>query len=133
MPLEIENDPFEIGLVEDLFLLRGAQEESAAANIVDLTGYSLGVIVDAADETVAKDLVLAASDAEMVLDVTGGLFEVEGAEMITDSNALVESLVGSEAQLVGQVRLTEEDEREQGGGIHLVIKQETELVEDVCG
>ena len=69
----------------------------------------------------------------MVLDVTGGLFEVKGAEMVTNSDALVESLVGGEAQLVGQVGLTEEDEREQGGGIHLVIEQETELVKDVCG
>ena len=97
LPLEIENDPFEIGLVEDLFVLGSAQEESAAANIVDLAGHSLGVIVDATDETVAKDLVLAASDAEMVLDVTGCLFEVEGAEMITDGDALVESLIRSEA------------------------------------
>lgn len=133
LPLEIENDTLEIGFVEDLFLLRGAQEESATANIVDLAGHPLGVIVDTADETVAKDLILAASDAEVVLDVTGGLFEVKGAEMITDGNALVESLVGGEAQLVGQVGLTEKNEREQGSGIHLVVEQETELVKDVCG
>ena len=131
LPLEIENDPFEIGLVEDLFVLGSAQEESAAANIVDLAGHSLGVIVDATDETVAKDLVLAASDAEMVLDVTGGLFEVEGAEMVTDGDALVESLIGSEAQLVGQVRLAEQDEGEQGSGIHLVVEQEAKLVEEL--
>ena len=133
LPLEIENDPFEIGLVEDLFVLGSAQEESAAANIVDLAGHSLGVIVDATDETVAKDLVLAASDAEMVLDVTGGLFEVEGAEMVTDGDALVESLIGSEAQLVGQVRLAEQDEGEQGSGIHLVVEQEAKLVEELRG
>ena len=133
LPLEIENDPFEIGLVEDLFVLGSAQEESAAANIVDLAGHSLGVIVDATDETVAKDLVLAASDAEMVFDVTGGLFEVEGAEMVTDGDALVESLIGSEAQLVGQVRLAEQDEGEQGSGIHLVVEQEAKLVEELRG
>ena len=91
MPLEIATDPFEIGLVEDLLVLRGAQEESAATNIVDLAGHSLGVIVDATDEAVTKDLDLAASDAEMVLDVTSGLFEVKGAEMVTDGDALVKS------------------------------------------
>jgi len=32
---------------------------------------------------------------------------------------------------VGQVGLAEEDEREQGGGIHLVVEQEAELVEEV--
>jgi hypothetical protein len=112
-------------------VLRSAQEESTAANIVDLAGHALGVIVDATDETVAKDLVLTTSDAEAVLDVTGGLLEVEGAEMITDSDALVESLVGSEAQLLGQVGLAEQDEGEQGGGVHLVVEQEAELVEEV--
>jgi len=69
----------------------------------------------------------------VVLDVTGGFFEIERVKMITDGNALVESLVGGEAQLVGQVRLAEKNEREQGGGIHLVVEQETELVKDVCG
>ena len=65
-------------------MLGSAQEEGAAANIVDLAGHSLGVIVDATDETVAEDLVLAASDAEVVLDVTGGLLEVERVEMVTE-------------------------------------------------
>ena len=133
LPLKIENDTFEIGLVEDLLVLRGAQKEGTAANIVDLAGHSLGVMVDATDETVAKDLVLATGDAEVVLDVTGGFLEVEGAEMVADGDALVESLVGSEAQLVGQVGLTEEDEGEQGGGIHLVVEQEAELVEELRG
>ena len=133
LPLKIENDTFEIGLVEDLLVLRGAQKEGTAANIVDLAGHSLGVIVDATDETVAKDLVLTASDTEVMLDVTGGLFEVERAEVITDSDTLVESLVGGEAQLVGQVRLAEKNEREQGGGIHLVVEQEAELVEELRG
>ena len=114
-------------------MLRGTQEESIAANIVDLAGHSLGVIIDTTDETVAKDLVLAANDAEMVLDVTGGFLEVEGAEMVTNGDALVESLVGGKAQLVGQVGLTEEDEGEQGGGIHLVVEQEAELVEELRG
>jgi len=91
----LDIDTFEVGFVEDLFLLRGTQEESAAANIVDLAGHPLGVIVD--------------------------------------SDTLVESLVGGEAQLVGQVGLTEKNEREQGSGIHLVIEQETELVEDIRG
>lgn len=114
-------------------MLRGAQEESTAANIVDLAGHSLGVIVDATDETVAKDLALAASDAEVVLDVTGGLLEVEGAEMVTDGDTLVEGLVGSEAQLVGQVGLAEQDESERRGGVHLVVEQKAELVKDVRG
>jgi hypothetical protein len=133
LPLKIKNDTFEVSLVENLFVLGSAQKKGAAANVVDLAGHSLGVIVDATDEAVAKDLVLAASDVEMVLDVTGGLFEVERAEMITDGDTLVESLVGSEAQLACQVRLAEQDEGERGGGVHLVVEQEAELVKDVRG
>lgn len=114
-------------------MLRSTQEESTAANIVDLAGHALGVIVDATDETVAEDLVLAASDAEMVLDVTDGLFEVEGVEMVTDGDALVESLVGSEAQLAGQVGLAEQDEGERGSRVHLVVEQKAELVKDARG
>jgi len=58
------------------------------------------VVVDAAEETVAKELALVASDAQVVLDVPGGLFEVEGSELVADGDALVEGFVGSEAELV---------------------------------
>jgi hypothetical protein len=43
----------------------------------------------------------------MMLDVGGGLLEVEGRELVADGDALVEGLVGGEAELVGQVRLTD--------------------------
>ena len=107
LSFEVEEDTFEIGLVEDLFALRGAQEEGTAAEVVDLASDALGVVVDATDEAVAEDLTLVASDVEVVLDVAGGFFEVEGAEMVADGDALVERLVRGEAELVGQVGLAE--------------------------
>ena len=69
----------------------------------------------------------------MVLDVACGLFEVEGFEVEADGDALVEGLVGSEAELVGQVGLTEEDEGDEGSGVHLVVEQEAELVKEFGG
>ena len=60
---EVEEDPLEVGLIEDLFLLGGAEEERVATEIVDLAGDALGVVVDCADETVAEELVLETSDA----------------------------------------------------------------------
>ena len=114
-------------------MLRGAQEEGAAADVVDLAGDSLGVIVDTTGEAVAEELTLVASDAEVVLDVTGGLFQVEGAEMIANGDALVEGLVRGEAELVGQVGLAEQDEGDEGRGIHIIIEQEAELVEELRG
>jgi len=73
---------------------------------VGLAGDALGVVVDAAEETVAEELVLVARDAYVVLDVPGGFFEVKGSGGVADGDALVEGLVGSEAEFVGQVSVT---------------------------
>jgi len=133
LSFEVEDDTFEVSLVEDLFALRGAQEEGAAADVVDLAGDALGVIVDAADEAVAEELTSIASHVEVVLDVASGLFEVEGAEMIADGDALVERFVRSEAELVGQVGLGEQDEGKWRSGVHLIVEQEAKLVEELRG
>jgi hypothetical protein len=130
---EVEEDPLEVGLIEDLFLLGGAEEQSIATEIVDLAGDALGVVVDPADETVAEELALEPSDAQVVLDVPGSLFEVERAEVVTDSDTLVKRFVRGKAEFVGQVRLTEEDEGEGRKRIHLVVEQETELVKEQRG
>ena len=119
---EVEDDALEVGLVEDGFLLGSAEEESGAAEVVDLASDALGVIVDGGEEGVGEEGVLATGDAEMVLDVGGGLLEVEGFEVVTDGDALMEGLKGSEAELVGEVRLAKEDEGKQGSGIHIVVE-----------
>jgi hypothetical protein len=54
-PFKIKKDTFEIGLVKDLFLLGSAQQESTAANVVDLAGDAFGVIVNAAHKAVAEE------------------------------------------------------------------------------
>lgn len=127
------NDPFEVRFIEDLFGLGRAEQESAAADVVDLAGDALGVVRDASQETIAENLRLGAGDAEMMLDRGEGLLEVKGAEVIADGDALVEGLVRGEAEELSQIRLTEQDQGEQGGGVHVVIEQEAELVEDVGG
>jgi hypothetical protein len=50
--------------------------------------------------------------------------------VITDSDTLVESFVGSKAQLVGQVGLAEEDKGDQRSRVHLVVEQEAQLVKE---
>jgi hypothetical protein len=127
---EVEEDPLEVGLIEDLFLLGGAEEESIATEIVDLAGDALGLVVDCADETVAEELVLETSNAQVMFDVPGSLFEVERAEVVADSDTLVKRFVGSKAELVRQVGLAQKDEGEGGKRIHLVVEQETELVKE---
>jgi len=49
----------------------------------------------------------------VVFDIACGFFEIKGFEMKADGDALVEGFVGSEAELVSEVRLAEEDERDQ--------------------
>lgn len=101
------DDPFEVGFIKDLFVFGGAEEEGAATEIVDLAGDALGVVVDGGEETVAEELVLGAGDAEVVLDVGDSLLEVKGTEVVANGDALMEGLVGGEAEEMGQVRLTE--------------------------
>jgi len=51
----------------------------------------------------AEDRALASGDVEMVFDVACGFFQVKGFEVEADGDALVESFVGSKAELVGNV------------------------------
>ena len=112
LAIEVMDDALEVGLVEDFFVLGDTQQQGTATKVVDLAGDTLGVVVDSGDETVAEERVAEANDAQMMLDVSGGLFQVEGGEVIADGDALVKRLVGGEAELVDQVGLTEQDEGE---------------------
>jgi hypothetical protein len=131
LAFEVEQNAFEVVLVEDLFLFGRPQEQGIATDVVDLAGHALGVVVDAAEETVTKELALVARDVHVVLDVPGGLFEVKGSEMVADGDALVESFIGRKAELVSQVGLAEKDEGDQRSRIHVVVEQEAQLVKEV--
>ena len=133
MTFEVEDDTLEVGFVEDRFLLGGAEEEGGTTEVVDLAGDALGVVVDERDEAIGEDGVLAAGNAEVVFDVGGSFLEVEGFEVVADGDTLMEGFVGSEAELVSQVGLTEQNKGDEGGGVHVVIEEEAELVEDVGG
>ena len=125
------DDPFEVRFIEDLLVFRGAQQKRTATEIVDLAGDALGVVIDAGEKAIGKDGVLRAGHAEVVFDVGDGLLEVKGTEVVTDGNALKEGLIRGKTEKVGQVGLTEQDQGEQGGGVHLVVEEEAELVKDV--
>jgi hypothetical protein len=107
LTFKIKNDAFEISFVEDLLAFSGTEEEGTTTEVIDLASDTLGVVVDASEEAVTKDLTLVTGNAQMVLDVASGLFEVKGFEVEADGNALVESLVRCKAELVGQVGLAE--------------------------
>ena len=59
------------------------------------------MIVDAADETVTEERTLPARYPQVVLDVARCLFQVEGRNLVTDGDPLVERLVGRETEISG--------------------------------
>ena len=107
LTFEIENNAFEIGFVENLLAFSGTKEQCAATEVIDLAGDALGVVVDASQERITKDLALVTGNAQMVLDVANGFLQVKGFEVETDGNTLVEGLVRGKTELVSQVRLAE--------------------------
>ena len=131
LTFEIKDDAFEIRFIEDLLTLGGAEEESATTKVVDLASHTLGVVVNASQETITKDLALASGDAEVVFGVACGFLEVKGFEVEADGNALAEGFVRSETELMSQVGLAEEDEGDKGSGVHLVVEQEAQLVKEL--
>ena len=131
LAFEIQDDSLEVSLVEDVLALGSTQEEGSATDVVDLAGHALGVVVDAAEKAIAEELALILGDAEVVLDVASGLLQVEGFEVKTDGDALMEGLVGGKTEFVGQVGLTKKDEGDEGSRVHVVVEQEAELVEQL--
>jgi hypothetical protein len=130
LTFEIEDDSLEVRFVQDLLAFGDAEEECAATEVVDLASHALGVVVDTREEALAEDRALASGDAETVFDVGCGFFQVKRFEVEADGDALVEGFVRGEAELVSQVGLAEEDEGDQGSGVHLVVEQEAQLVKE---
>jgi hypothetical protein len=87
--------------------------------------------VNGVEETVTEDSALASGDEKLVFDVGDGGFQVERREVKRDPNALTQGVEGSKAEFESQVRLTEEDEDEARGGVHVGVEQESELVEEI--
>ena len=133
LTVEVLDDPFKVSFIKDVFVFGGAEQEGTATEVVDLAGDALSVVGDGGNEAITEDGGLGASDAQVVLDVGNGLLEVKGAEVVADGDALVEGLVRGEAEELDQVRLAEQDQGEQGSGVHRVVEQEAELVEDIGG
>lgn len=125
---KVEDDAFEHSLIKNLYALGGAEEKRTAAKIVDLAGHALGVIVNATHKAVAEERTLKPCHTQVVLDVPGSLLQVKGRKLVADGDALTERFVGREVELVGQLRLTEENKGDERSGIHLLIEQEAKLM-----
>jgi hypothetical protein len=132
-PVKVKENTFEVGFIEDILVFSSAEKEGGATDIVDVTSDTFGVVKEVGDEAIAEELMLIAGDAEVVLDVGRGFFKVEGRELVTDSEALMQGAIGGKSECLSQVGLTEEDEGELRGGVEVVVEQEAELVKEVRG
>ncbi len=56
MTIEVKKDTLEVGFIENLLVFSGAEKESGAANIVDETGNTFGVVVKGGDKGVGEKL-----------------------------------------------------------------------------
>jgi hypothetical protein len=131
--LEVKQDAFEVGFVEDLLVFGGAEEEGGAANVVDQAGNTFGLVVQGGDESIGEKLAGVTGDGQLMFDVSGGFGQVEGREGVADGDALVEGLIGSKAEFGGEIGLANEDEGEERVGIEVVVEEEAELVKEVGG
>jgi hypothetical protein len=133
LTIKIEEDTLEVGFVEDLFVFSDAEEKSGAANIVDETGDTFGVVMEVGHKGIREELLGEAGQTKLVFDVSGGFGQVEGRQKIADGDALVEGLVGVESEFGSQIGLTKQDEGQEGIGIEIVVEEEAELVKEVGG
>jgi hypothetical protein len=131
--IEVKEDAFKVGFIENLFVFGKTEEEGGAADVVDEPGDAFGLFVKSGEESIGEELVLAGGEAELVFDVSESFLKVERGEGVADGNALVEGLVGGEAEFGVEVGLANEDEGEERIGIEIVVKEKTELVEDIGG
>ncbi len=102
-------------MVKDLFFFNCAKKERGAANIVDQSGRAFGVMMKIGHEIIGEELALVAGDVEVMFNISGGFGKVKRWQGVAESKALIESLVGGEAQFSVQIGLSDEDEREEGG------------------
>ena len=91
------------------------------------------MVKESGDETITEELSLIADDAEMVFDVSGCFFQVEGEELIADGDTLVEGAVGGKGEFVSQVGLAQQHQGQVGGRVEVIIEQEVELAKEVRG
>jgi hypothetical protein len=68
----------------------------------------------------------------MMLDVSSGLLQVERGKLVADSDALVEGFVGGETELVAEIGLAKEHQRDRGDRVRPLIEEKVELTKKLA-
>ena len=89
---QLQDRALGIALVEDLFAFGKAEEQTVEADAVQLARHAVAELVGGGDKAVGERAAFGAGDTQMMLDVSNGLLQIEGLEVVADLDALVEGL-----------------------------------------
>ena len=132
MAVDVSDGFANSAFVEDPFLVEHTGQEGGGTKEINLTGHTLGIVEDAAEGVVAEErAALETGNLDVVLNVGNAVLQVEGLEMVTDGQPLVEGLVTGQAQGVAQDGLADQEQGGQGMAVHLVRQEQAELFKGV--
>ncbi len=117
-------------VVQDLLLVDPASNQGGGAQAVDLARNAAGVLEDAFECIVAeRGAGGVPGNAQVVLDVLNGFFEVQRRKLIGIGQALAKSFVDGQVQGLGKNRWADEQQGSQGTAVHVGAEEQAELLE----
>jgi predicted NodU family carbamoyl transferase len=99
------------GIIEDLFLVKAASNESGGAKAVNLAGNAARVFKDTFEGIVREGRTgKKTSDVEVVVNIINGLLEIERRDLVRVGESLAKSLMDGNVQGLVQGRWTYQEQ-----------------------
>lgn len=117
--------------VDGLALLAGGFAQGVGGESIDVAEGATGVLMQESDGVKREQVAVAAGASEARPEVIGGVVESEGRKDEASVDAGEQTAVLAEPEAVEQIRQPDEDERQEGTGVPLVVEQDVEMVESV--
>ena len=111
-------------------MVNTASNQGGGTQAVNLAGNAAGVLEDAFKGIVAERRTGGVpGNAQVVLDVLKGSFEIQRGKLIRVSQTLAESFMDGEMESLGESRRADEQQGSQGAAVHMGGEQQAELLE----
>src|SRR6185503_3808487 len=88
-----------------------------------------GRVMDQPDRVLAEQGVGPSGDFAVMADVVGGVGAAHPGNRVADRDALIQRGQHPEPEPVAQAGLADEDDRERGSGVHLMVGQQSDRFE----
>jgi hypothetical protein len=109
----------------------GGGEEGMVGEEVDPSRQGVGGLEDGLDGGRLEEWELASGEAEAMLEVGSELFARDAADVCSHDDALSESVEGGHVEPSPQAWVADEDDAEAVLGVHGVVGQQAQVLEDV--